>query len=162
MVQTDTMLQKGYSTYQNIASQKWQHTQMGLHKNDISKLTLLVFWSATHDHECESYIKFKNSLLKITQLSHWQITFGHFFTRCVILVRHNFLWKPYLSISGGVFVMCHFYKMPLFSKSIKGCFFSGCHFCWVYLMVLFLFLYSYVHKECFLELSNCNYLLFYW
>ena len=35
------------------------------------------------------------------------------------------------SISGGVFVMCHFCKVPLFSNGIKGC-----DFCWVYLMVV--------------------------
>ena len=42
-----------------------------------------------------------------------------------------FLCVSYLSISGGVFVMCHFCKAPLFSNDIKGC-----HFCWVYLMVV--------------------------
>ena len=82
----------------------------------------------SHDHEFESYNKFKNSL---TQLSTWQITFGHFFARCATFVRHHFLWMLYLPISGGVFLMCHFWKVPLFSNGIKGR-----HFCWVYLMVV--------------------------
>ena len=40
-------------------------------------------------------------------------------------------WVSYLSISGGAFFMCHFCKVPLFSNGIKGC-----HFCWVYPMVV--------------------------
>ena len=83
----------------------------------------------SHDHESESYNKFKNVLLKITQLSPWQIAFEHFFARCAIFVRHHFLWVSYLSIAGGVFFMYHFCKVPLFSNSIKGCYFY-----WVYLM----------------------------
>ena len=35
-------------------------------------------------------------------------------------VRHHFLWVlSYLSILGGVFVKCHFCKVPLFSNGIK-------------------------------------------
>ena len=120
---------------------------MAPHKNGISKLLLLVFSSTTntllikptvqldtnwknlilksHDHGSESYYKFKNSLLKITQLSPWHVTFGHFVARCAIFVRHHFLWVSYLSILGGIFVKCHFRKVPLFSNGIKGCF-----FCW--------------------------------
>ena len=47
--------------------------------------------------------------------------------------------------------------------ALSGAFSAGCHFCWVYLMALFLLFYiaSYVHKEHSLGLSNCNYLLFY-
>ena len=85
----------------------------------------------SHDHESEPYNKFKNFLLKITQLSHWQITSGYFFARCAIFVRHHFLWVSYLSISGVVFVMCHFCKVPLFSNAIKWS-----HFCWVDKMVV--------------------------
>ena len=61
----------------------------------------------------------------------WQITSGHFFARCAIFARHHFLCVSYLSISGVVFVLCHFRKVPLFSNGIKGC-----HFCWVYGMVV--------------------------
>ena len=44
-----------------------------------------------NDHEFESYNKFKHFLLKMTQLSPWQITFAHFFfRRCTIFVRHHF------------------------------------------------------------------------
>ena len=69
--------------------------------------------------KCESYRKCKKSLLKITVRSPWQITSGHFFARWTNFVRHHFSWVLYLSISGGVFVMCHFCKMPLFSNSIN-------------------------------------------
>ena len=81
----------------------------------------------SHDHESESYSECKNFLLKITQLSPWQITFGHFFTRVsAAFVRHHFLWMSYLSISRGVFVMCHFCKVPLFQMALKGTTFVGC------------------------------------
>ena len=93
----------------------------------------------SHDHESEPYNKFKNFLLKITQLSPWQIISRHFFTSCVIFVRHQFLWVSYLFLSGGLFFMCHFCKVALFSNGIKGCPFAGCIW-W---------------------LSNCNCLLFY-
>ena len=46
-----------------------------------------------------------------------------FFASCAIVVRHNFLWVSYLSILGGVFVMCHFCKVPLFSNDITEFFF---------------------------------------
>ena len=60
--------------------------------------------------------------------------------------------------------MCHFCKVPLFSNSLNGCFFY-----WVPFLLgvsdgavfVFFFIASYVHKEYFLGLSNCNYLLFY-
>ena len=87
----------------------------------------------SHDHESESYIydKLKKFLLKITYSAQClanRVTFGHFFARCAILVRHHFLWVSYLSISGVVFVTCHFYKVPLFSKQValKGDIFVGC------------------------------------
>ena len=57
--------------------------------------------------------------------------------------------------------MNHFCKVALFSNSVKSVFSAGCHFRWVYLMVLFLFFYSYLHKKYSLGLSNCKYLLFY-
>ena len=57
--------------------------------------------------------------------SPWQMTFGHFFARCAIAVRHYFLSVSYLSILGEVFVMCHICKVLLFSNSIKRCL-----FCW--------------------------------
>ena len=109
--------------------------------------------------KCESYNKLKNSFLKITQLSPWQIT-EHFFARCVIFLRHHFLWASCLCTSGGVYIMCHFYKVPLFSNSIKGCL-----FCWVSFLlslsngaVVFI---AICIKEYSLGLSNCNYFLFY-
>ena len=34
------------------------------------------------------------------------------------LLRHQFLWVSYLSISGGVFVMCNFCEVQLFSIGI--------------------------------------------
>ena len=92
-------------------------------------------------YEPESYNRFRNSLLN--SLGLWQITFPNFFTRCislesaifggVIFARCNFLWVPYLSISGGIFLLCYFCcvmryfcKVPLFSNDIMGCL-----FCWV-------------------------------
>ena len=44
---------------------------------------------------------------------------GIFFAKCAIAVRHYFLWVLYLSILGGVFVMCHFCKVPLFTNALK-------------------------------------------
>ena len=127
MTPIDIMLQKGHSSYQ-----KYHPTKMAPHKKLGAK--------------CESYDKFKNSLLKITQFSPWQIISGYFFARSAIFGRHHFLWVSYLSISGGVFVMCHFCKVPLFSNRI-----SVCLFCWVPFFI----------KQYFLGFSNCNYLLFY-
>ena len=84
----------------------------------------------SHEHESESYNKFKNSLLKIT----------HPNTRCAISLELNFLWASYLSISRWVFVMCYYFKMPLFSNSIEGYLFCWVPFFWVNLIVLLLFL----------------------
>ena len=53
----------------------------------------------SHDRESESYYKFKNSLLKFTQLSPWQITFGAFFRK-----------------------VCHFRKTPFLGDVIFTCF----------------------------------------
>ena len=89
------------------------------------------------DHEFESHNKFKNCLLKITQLSPWQIVFGHFFARFAIFVKQHFLRVSYLSISYRVFIMCRFCKVTLFWNSIKRC-----HFCWVYLMAVNLQLFT--------------------
>ena len=93
----------------------------------------------SHDHESESCNKFKNVLLKITQLSPWQITFGHFFARCAIFVRHHFLWVSYLPIAGGVFSCAIFVRCHYFQIALKGAIFIGCISC----------------------LLNSNYLLFY-
>ena len=49
-----------------------------------------------------------------------------------------------LSISGGVFFI-----NPYFQIALTGAFSAGCYFYWVYLMVLFLFFNSYVHKKIF-------------
>ena len=64
----------------------------------------------------------KNSTLKFHD---------HKFPQGVPFLRHHFFGLPYLSISSGVFFMCHFCKVALFSNHIKEC-----HFCWVYLMVV--------------------------
>ena len=45
-----------------------------------------------------------------------------FFHKLSSFVRHHFVWVLYLSILDGVFVMCYFCKVPLFSNGIKGCF----------------------------------------
>ena len=96
----------------NGTSQKWHLTKTISHKNGTSKLTLLVLWSTTSTLLIEPtpkithkltklnfkipwpwvwiYKKFKNSHLKITHLSPWQIYFGHFYTTCAIFARHHF------------------------------------------------------------------------
>ena len=91
------------------------------------------------------------------------MTFEHFFARCAIFIRDHFLWLSYLSILSGVFVMCHFCIVPLFSNGIKGYF-----FCWVPFLlgisdgaVFVFFIASYMHRESSLGLSNRNHLLFY-
>ena len=59
MAPIDTLLQKKHSSYQEYhltkmapnlfgASQKWHLKKTASHKNGISKLTLLVFWSTTN------------------------------------------------------------------------------------------------------------------
>ena len=48
------------------------------------------------------------------------------YSQGVQFCKAPFFVVPYLSILGGVFVMCHFCKVPLFSHGFKGCF-----FCWV-------------------------------
>ena len=107
-----TMLQKGHSPHQ-----KYHLTKMAPSINGISQKchlktyilgflkyyqTLLIETTPTirrklekqdfktHDHGSESYNKFNNSPLKITQLSPWQITFGHSCVGCAIFVRHIF------------------------------------------------------------------------
>ena len=88
------------------------------------KVKAISLWSRKnltlkyHEHESESCNKLKNCL---TQFSRWQITIGHFLARYAIFVRHCFLCVTYLSISGGVFVICHFGKVSLFSNGIKEC-----------------------------------------
>ena len=64
----------------------------------------------------------KNSILKFHD--------HNFLARCAFF-KAPFFGLPYLSISSGVFFMCHFCKVALFSNHIKEC-----HFCWVYLMVV--------------------------
>ena len=86
----------------------------------------------SHDHGSESQNKFKNSLLKITQRT-WQINFGHFFRVC------HFCKKPFFVVAGGAFVMCQCYRYRYFQMELRGAISAGCHFCWMHLMVLFLF-----------------------
>ena len=43
--------------------------------------------------------------------------------RSALFVRFNFLWVLYLSILGGVFVVCQFWKKSSFSYGIIGGFF---------------------------------------
>ena len=57
----------------------------------------------SNDHEFESYNKLKNLLLKITQLSPWQINSGDFFARCAIFVRHHYFQ---MALKGTIFVGC--------------------------------------------------------
>ena len=144
----DTVLMASHNDHHNYITGFLKYYQHPANRTYPNNQTLEINRNVTteqknstlksHDHESESRNKFKNSLLKITQRSPQQITFGHFFARCAVFVRHHFLPMPHLSIPGGVFVMCHLCKVSLFPNGIKGC-----HFCWVYLMVM----------------SNCNYLL---
>ena len=95
-------------------------TRITHRKNDTQHewyltITLFVFWSTTNS----------------------TTSFGYFFARCVIFVRYHFLWVSCLSISSGVFVTCHFRKVPLFSNGIKAL-----HLCWAYLMVVKLQLFT--------------------
>ena len=119
----------------------------------------------SHEQGSELYNKFKNSLFKITLLSPWKITFGHFFsTGSAIFVRHHFLWVfSYLFILGRVFFICYFCKVSLFSNGTKGCLFCEVPFLLGVsdAALLGLFICSYVHKEYFEGVSNCDYLLFY-
>ena len=85
----------------------------------------------SHDHESESYSKFKNFLLKIIDLSPWQIILGYFLARCAIFVNHHVFWVSSFSISGRVIAMCCFSKVPLSLNDIKWC-----HFCRLYLTVV--------------------------
>ena len=100
------------------------------------KVIYLSLWSA------------KNSVLK----SH-----DHNFVRKVCnFCKAPFFGLTYLSISSGVFVMCHFCKVELFSNGIKWCL-----FCLVDLSDTAAFVFcSYVHREYSLGLSHCNYLMF--
>ena len=119
----------------------------------------------SHEQGSELYNKFKNSLFKITLLSPWKITFGHFFsTGSAIFVRHHFLWVfSYLFILGRVFFICYFCKVSLFSNGTKGCLFCEVPFLLDVsdAALLGFFICSYVHKEYFEGVSNCDYLLFY-
>ena len=145
MAPFDTVLQKGAP--KNGIQHKWHLTA-----------TLLVFWSTTnilitirhwrvrgisfwsaknltlkfHYHESESYIKFKFPFKNHSAQSLAnRVTFWAFVCKAYHFSKALFFWVSYLSISGGVFVMCCFYMMPWFSSCIKGC-----HFCWGYLMVI--------------------------
>ena len=92
------------------------------------------------------------------------MTFGHFMARCAVFVRRNFLWVLYLPILGGVFVMCQFCKVPLFSNVIKQWFFCSVPFplgVSYGAVSVFFSVASYAHREYSLGLSNCNYLLLY-
>ena len=133
----------GTPLIKNSTSQKWHPTSIAFHNYIIGFLkyhqfnTLLIESTPAighkiviriplcsgkkltlklNDHESVSHNKFKNFLLKITQLSPWQIaiTSGHFFAGCAIFLRKHFLWVSYLSIAGREFVICHFCKVPLF------------------------------------------------
>ena len=70
--------------------------------------------------------RFRNSSLKIT----WPMANNLKASFCK--VRRfwwcHFLWMPYLFISDGVFVKCHFCMVPLFSNCIMGCLFFGCYY----------------------------------
>ena len=117
----------------NGTSQKRHLTKTASHKNSTSKLILLVFWSTTNTlliiptltirHKLEK-LDFKIPwpwvwiLLQISNipfikslnsaLGKWPL--GIFFARYAIFVRHHFLRVPYLSILGGVSVICCFVR----------------------------------------------------
>ena len=116
--------------------------------NQTQESTGISLWSQKnstlkfHDHESESYNheSYKNFLLKITQLSPWQITFGQFLQGVPFLPGTNFcgchiclFQVEYLSCA--IVVRCRHY----FQMALKGAIFV----------------------ECVWLLSNCNYLLFY-
>ena len=63
MAPIDIMLQKGHSSYQ-----KYHLTKMAPNMNDTSQKRHLT---KNLGAKCESYNNFKNSFLKITQLSPW-------------------------------------------------------------------------------------------
>ena len=102
----------------------WHRRVIGISLWSLKKSTL-----KSHGRESESYKKLKNFLIKFTQLSPWH--FLAFLRKVCHFLRYHFLRVSYLSISGGVFVMCLFCKAPLFSNDI-----IGCQFCWVCLMVV--------------------------
>ena len=122
----------------NVISQKWRLTTTLLAFWSTTN-TLLIeptrtirnrrvlgisLWSGknltlkSHDRESESYKKFKNFFLKITQFSPL-----HFFARCANFVRQHF-----------------FCKVLLFSNGIKGCHFlldisGGCQTVIIYYFI---------------------------
>ena len=111
-VPIDIMLQKGHSY------QKYHLTKVAPNINGISQKSLVP----SMNHTTNSRIPFKNHIFQPLAIN----LRAFFFASCVIFLRNHFLWVSYLSISGGVFIMNHFCKVPLFSNSIKGYL-----FCWV-------------------------------
>ena len=87
----------------------------------------------SHDHESESYNKFKKFLLKnysVQSLANIA-TFGHFFLRYVIFLRHQFC-RCHICIfqleflSCAIFVWCHYFQMGLKVPFLLGVR-DGCH-----------------------------------
>ena len=79
-----------------------------------------------HDHKSGSYNKFKNFLLKITQLSPWQIISGHFFTACAVFLRLHF-FKCHISLSQVEYLSCAiFIRWDSFQITLKNAIFVGC------------------------------------
>ena len=82
----------------------------------------------------------------------------NFFARCVFSQGIIFGGLLYLSISSGVFVVCHFCKDNIFQIASRGAFLAG----FIFLILLwFLFLIAMWIMNIILDFSHCNYLLFY-
>ena len=73
----------------------------------------------SHDHGSKSYYKFNKFLQNSLSSALGKWLLGIFFAKRAIAVRHYFLWVSYLPILGGVFVMCHVCKVPLFTNAVK-------------------------------------------
>ena len=91
---------------------------------DISFLSGKNSTLKSHDHESESYNKFKNFSLKIPQLSPWHITSGHFSCKVYHFSKAPVFWVSYLFISVRVFVMCYFCNY-YFQIALKGAILLG-------------------------------------
>ena len=94
--------------------------------------TLLVFWGTTNTLLIEPTLT-TISYRRVPRISLWSEKISALKSHdhgCEsynkfknLLLRHHVFWV--------LFVICYFCKVSLFSNDIKGC-----HFCWVYLMVV--------------------------
>ena len=87
-----------------------------------------LFWKSD-GHGSESYSKFKNSLLKITQLCPCLANnLWTFFCKACYFCKAPFFWVLHLFILDGVFVMCIFIRWHYFQMALKGAFSARWHF----------------------------------